>query len=89
MISGGETVHAHAPAFPLVLYITGGCHLCEQAAALLRAAVDAPFRLVEIADDDDLLERYGVRIPVLQRLDTGVELSWPFDAAAIERLLWP
>jgi len=82
-------VQAHAPAFPLALYATSGCHLCEQAATLLRAAVDAPFRLVEIADDDDLLERYGVRIPVLQRLDTGAELGWPFDAAAIERLLRP
>ena len=73
----------------LVLYATSGCHLCEQAATLLRDAVDAPFRLVEIADDDDLLERYGVRIPVVQRRDTGAELDWPFDAAAIERLLWP
>lgn len=89
MISGGETVQAHAPAFPLALYTTGGCHLCEQAAALLRAVMDAPFRLVEIADDDDLLERYGVRIPVVRRLDTGAELDWPFDAAAIERLLRP
>jgi len=44
---------------------------------------------VEIADDDELLERYGVRIPVLQRLDTGAELDWPFDAVAIERLLRP
>lgn len=89
MISGGETVQAYDPVLPLALYITGGCHLCEQAAVLLRAAVDAPFRRVEIADDDELLERYGVRIPVLQRLDTGAELGWPFDAAAIARLLRP
>lgn len=70
----------------LVLYATSGCHLCEQAADLIRGAVAAPFRTVEIADDEDLLERYGVRIPVLRRLDTGEELDWPFDAAAVRCL---
>ncbi|MGB5062546.1 MAG: glutaredoxin family protein, partial [Candidatus Competibacter sp.] len=33
------------------------------------------------------LERYGVRIPVLRRLDTGNELDWPFDAAGVRCLL--
>ena len=70
----------------LALYTTSGCHLCEQAADLIRGAVAIPFRRVEIADDKDLLERYGVRIPVLRRLDTGDELDWPFDAAAVRRL---
>ena len=40
-----------------------------------------------IADDAELLEQYGVRIPVLRRVDTGEELDWPFDAAAVRRLL--
>ena len=44
-------------------------------------------RPVEIADDEELLERYGVRIPVLRRLDTGEELDWPFDVAAVRRLV--
>ena len=76
----------HDPVPLLVLYATSGCHLCEQAADLIRGAVAAPFHMVEIADDEDLLERYGVRIPVLRRLDTGGELNWPFDAAAVRRL---
>jgi hypothetical protein len=77
--------HNHAPI--LALYATSGCHLCERADVLIRGAVAVAFRSVEIADDEDLLERYGVRIPVLRRLDTGEELDWPFDAAAIRRLL--
>lgn len=34
---------------------------------------------VDIATDDTLIERYGVRIPVLRSL-AGSELGWPFDA---------
>lgn len=71
----------------LLLYTTGGCHLCERAEALLRDAVDVPVGPVEVADDAELLERYGVRIPVLRRVDTGEELDWPFDATAIRWLL--
>jgi len=71
----------------LVLYATSGCHLCEQAERLLHEWVGAGVRSLEIADDDALLERYGVRIPVLRRLDTGEELDWPFDVAAVQRLL--
>lgn len=70
-----------------VLYTTSGCHLCERAEILIREATGRPVRLREIADDEALLERYGVRIPVLRRLETGAELDWPFDAAAIRRLL--
>lgn len=70
----------------LVLYTTSGCHLCEQAEALVRRQA-AGVSMVEIIDDAELLERYGVRIPVLRRLDTGNELDWPFDAAGVRRLL--
>lgn len=71
----------------LILYTTRGCHLCEQAEALVRRQTGMAIGLVEIADDAELLERYGVRIPVLRRLETGGELDWPFDATAIRRLL--
>jgi len=36
---------------------------------------------VDIAGDDNLFERYGWRIPVLQRADDE-ELGWPFDLEA-------
>lgn len=71
----------------LLLYTTSGCHLCEQAESLLRQQTGLALRTVEIADDAELLERYGVRIPVLQRMDTGDELAWPFDAKEVEGLL--
>ncbi|MCB1823957.1 MAG: glutaredoxin family protein [Candidatus Competibacteraceae bacterium] len=70
----------------LVLYTTSGCHLCEQAETLVRQQT-AWVGTVEIVDDAELLERYGVRIPVLRRPDTGGELNWPFDAAGVRRLL--
>ena len=37
------------------------------------------------ADDDDaLVERYGVRIPVLKEVSKDVELGWPFDADVVQ-----
>ena len=69
----------------LALYMTSGCRLCEQAEALL-AQAGLAFSRVEIADDAILLERYGVRIPVVHRLETGQELDWPIDSAALEVL---
>jgi len=72
----------------LTLYGTVGCHLCDQAEALLRQAAAArrvEWRYVDIADDDALVERYGTRIPVL--INTrGLELGWPFSLLDIIRL---
>ena len=30
-------------------------------------------------DDEALVEKYGIRIPVLKRARDGEELGWPFD----------
>lgn len=68
------------------LYTTAGCHLCEQAQALIARTLGRPVPEVDIADDDELMARYGVRIPVLRRAD-GAELDWPFDATAVRALL--
>ena len=69
-----------------VLYSTGGCHLCEEAEQLLvdlRGVVPGlAWEVVDIADDDGLFERYGWSIPVVAD-ETGRELRWPFDAAAL------
>ncbi|RLA05546.1 MAG: glutaredoxin family protein [Gammaproteobacteria bacterium] len=64
------------------LYTTSGCHLCDDALVLLKQAQLA-VELVEIADDDSLYHRYGLRIPVVARVaggDVTDELNWPFDA---------
>ena len=64
----------------LRLYTTLGCHLCEQLEALLAGLCGEAYRLerVEISEDDVLIERYGVRIPVLVD-EAGGELDRGFD----------
>ncbi|MFO1352195.1 MAG: glutaredoxin family protein [Gammaproteobacteria bacterium] len=71
----------------LLLYVTSGCHLCEAAEVIVQQALGRAVATVEIADDDILRERYGLRIPVLRRADTGVELDWPFAAEQVQTLL--
>jgi hypothetical protein len=48
------------------LYVRAGCHLCEEAGVLLDAMLGADgWEAIDIETDDDLLVRYGHRIPVL------------------------
>lgn len=73
-----------------ILYSTAGCHLCELAVELLQdASARQPLRWreVDIADDDGLVETYGVRIPVLKNPATGAELGWPFDLSRLNAWL--
>lgn len=70
----------------LELYGTEHCHLCEQADAVLRE-LDIAAGHIDIAEDNDLLARYELRIPVLRRADTGAELGWPFDAVSVAGFL--
>lgn len=65
----------------LTLYGTQGCHLCDDAEMVLKhaqMAISFEWRYIDIALDDDLVKKYGIRIPVL-RNDTGQELGWPFS----------
>jgi glutaredoxin len=55
----------------LVLYGRPGCHLCDDARAVLER-IGHPFDEVDIETDDELLARYLERIPVIA-LD-GTEL---------------
>ena len=66
----------------LYLYTTSGCHLCEQAEQLahpILALLDYELEKVEIADSDELMDRYGIRIPVMRCEGSDQELGWPFD----------
>ncbi|MCP4410243.1 MAG: glutaredoxin family protein [Gammaproteobacteria bacterium] len=70
------------------LYATSGCHLCEQACALLNATKqDLDFVEIDICTDEILLSRYGESIPVLQNNQTGEALYWPFVKKQIERFI--
>lgn len=70
----------------LYLYGTAACHLCEEAATLCgNICREAGFTWseIDIAEDPDLLQRYGLKIPVLRRVDNVAELSWPFSTTDI------
>ncbi|MBA2924078.1 glutaredoxin family protein [Pseudomonas sp. P7] len=71
------------------LFGTLGCHLCEIAEAEIMPLVEHGLlvELVDITDPQDLTDLYGLRIPVLRRVDTGAELDWPFDAEQVVAFL--
>ncbi|MEM7080475.1 MAG: glutaredoxin family protein [Pseudomonadota bacterium] len=67
----------------VIFYTTSGCSLCERLFAEMLAASVARgvvVQQVDIIDDDDLLARYGERIPVLrvgeQEWDGHAEEGW-------------
>lgn len=71
------------------LFGTLGCHLCEVAEALLMPFVENGLlvELIDIAEHEEMVEQYGLRIPVLRRCDSGSELNWPFDAEQVVAFL--
>jgi hypothetical protein len=72
----------------LKLYTTSHCHLCDEALSLVMQICNADqVSLIEISDDPNLIDTYGTRIPVLQRLDTLAELSWPFNNQELAKFL--
>ena len=71
----------------LILYLRDDCHLCDLALDLLAAARSPDFESVWIDADAGLERRYGLRVPVLRRSDSGAELDWPFDLDALDAFL--
>ena len=71
----------------LYLYSTSHCHLCELAYSLAMKIPDISVIVIDVADDELLFRKYGMRIPVLQRRDIKAELDWPFNEADIHQLL--
>ncbi len=77
------------------LYVSEGCHLCEQALAICSAVLMAgEFEEIDIVDQDKvshetktLVELYGVHIPVLELLNNNPsdnkKLFWPFTAEQV------
>jgi hypothetical protein len=70
-------------------FTTLGCHLCEEALTQLHYlqgnGLNLDIELIEIADSDELIERYGVRIPVV--LKQTAEIGWPFTVQELEAFL--
>ena len=74
----------------LELLGTSGCHLCDQAEALLVGTLNlnlVEVVLVDIAEADDLMQQYATRIPVLRNVEGGQCLDWPFDAQALTQFV--
>ncbi|GLS84611.1 glutaredoxin family protein [Paraferrimonas haliotis] len=68
----------------LTLFHTDGCHLCDEAQALLDD-MGLAYQLVDICEQTVWLERYRIRIPVLTL--GGSELGWPFDKDMVSAFL--
>jgi GT2 family glycosyltransferase len=65
----------------LLFYTTAGCHLCEQAQTLLDVLKTqhlVEIIAVDISSSEELVDLYGIRIPVVKNEATGEELGWPF-----------
>ena len=71
------------------LFGTFGCHLCELAEAQLMPYVEHGLlvELLDISERADWVAAYGLRIPVLRRVDSGAELDWPFDGEQVAAFL--
>ncbi len=73
----------------VTLYGRAGCHLCDDARALLeRLAPRLGFAIDEVDIDTrpDLLALYDVAVPVIVAGDTEIARA-PLDASAVERAL--
>lgn len=73
----------------LLLLGTAGCHLCEQAEALLAALPSAQVAVeqVDIAEAEQWQARYAIRIPVLYHPETTSELCWPFSQTDLSHFI--
>jgi hypothetical protein len=70
----------------LILYERDGCHLCEEARVLLDEMLGMDrYARVDIEADDDLVVRYGFRIPVLT-LDGVDRLEAPIEREDVRAL---
>ncbi|WP_020158129.1 MULTISPECIES: glutaredoxin family protein [Methylobacter] len=68
----------------LLLLGTPGCHLCEEAEAIIETCraqdvAQLVIETVDIAEQTQWQTDYAVRIPVLYHPATQQDLGWPFD----------
>ncbi len=71
----------------LILYERHGCHLCEHARVLLDDLLGRDrYQRTDIESDDELVVRYGFRIPVIS-VDGIDRLEAPIEASDISSLV--
>jgi len=73
------------------LYTTLGCHLCDDALALLRQlhrqGLAMEIKEVEIIESEVLMSTYGVRIPVITSDCSEGDIGWPFSLEELRLFL--
>ena len=71
----------------ITLYERAGCHLCDEARVLLDVMLGPDgYRRVDIDADDELVVRYGFRVPVVS-VDGVDRLEAPMTPAELQGLL--
>jgi glutaredoxin len=73
------------------LYTTLGCHLCDEALDMLKFLQAQKKSLIlaeiEIADSEELMAEYGIRIPVITADNSRGEIGWPFTIEELTEFL--
>ena len=80
----------------IIFYTTFTCSLCEQVEQMfsqyflknsLANTTENKFELevFDIIDDEDILQKYRTKIPVLKNENSNSELCWPFDFSTFEK----
>lgn len=69
----------------VVIYTRNGCHLCEEAEALLIAQGIAPL-LIDVDADEVLRERFNECVPVVE-IDGKIRFRGRVDPVLLKRLL--
>ena len=70
----------------LFLLSTDGCHLCEVAKSLLDG-MNLEYEVVDIIEEQQLVDLYGDKIPVLMAEGTESALFWPFEQDQIKQYI--
>ena len=83
-LTGAKSPTSNLPKIRQVqLFTTLGCHLCEEAndqlLVLQKEGLAIEICAVEIADSEDLLHRYGIRIPVIAIAEDEIDWSFSID----------
>lgn len=70
----------------LFLLSTEGCHLCEVAMSLLDQ-MKLEYQVVDILEEQQLVDLYGDKIPVLMTETAQQALFWPFEQEQVKQFI--
>lgn len=73
-----------------ILYGTSACYLCELAETMIIHASQAHgigYEYIDIAENEILLEKYGITIPVFKCIESRQELNWPFTKVMLKSFI--